>query len=212
MSGQQYPTWFSRGSFADAAGSRPEGFFRAIARFARRRPGHRFRCWSAARLVRILSAEDDGNGGPALGGGQTPRAAGTALCLGDLWCRRIDARAHPCDGPPHPPCGLRRLYSCERRYSKPPHWPRSSRHSFQSPALLSRRSGLLLQPDNYPLQNNGLRRLRASRSLISRAATRNRPTAQQGAPAILYCSSALEARLMSYDLPSAETAFGESLQ
>ena len=38
-----------------------------------------------------------------MGGGQAARTAGAALCLGDLRRRRLDPRAHPSHGPPHPP-------------------------------------------------------------------------------------------------------------
>ena len=58
----------SKGSFTDAE-------LADAARPARRRPGQRFRRRPAAHLVRVLSAEDPGDGGAAVGRDQAARTA-----------------------------------------------------------------------------------------------------------------------------------------
>ena len=56
-----------------------------------------------ARFVRVLSAEDRGDGEESLGGGRSGlRRCIAEFRLGDLRRRRLDARAHPRDGAAHP--------------------------------------------------------------------------------------------------------------
>ena len=50
------------------------------------------------RLVRVLPAEDPGNGGQPMGGGAAARTARPGFRFGHLRGRRLDARAHPRDG------------------------------------------------------------------------------------------------------------------
>ena len=54
------------------------------------------------RLLRVLPAEDRRDGGAAVGHGHEAAAAEAAFRLGDLWRRRLDARAHRPHGAPHP--------------------------------------------------------------------------------------------------------------
>ena len=49
------------------------------------------------RLLRVLPAEDAGDGGEALAVDRAAGAAGADLRLGHLRRRRLDPRAHPCD-------------------------------------------------------------------------------------------------------------------
>ena len=61
-----------------------------------------FDAGSAAHLVRVLPAEDAGDGGAAVGRDQAAGTAAAALRLGDLRRRRLDPRAHPRDGAANP--------------------------------------------------------------------------------------------------------------
>ena len=61
-----------------------------------------FDAGSAAHLVRVLPAENGGNGRAAVGRDQAAGAAAAALCVRDLRRRRLDPRAHPRDGAAHP--------------------------------------------------------------------------------------------------------------
>src|SRR5665213_1636023 len=56
----------------------------------------------AACLLRVLPAEDGGDGSEAVGHGEAGRVARPALRLGDLRCRRLHPRADPCHGAAHP--------------------------------------------------------------------------------------------------------------
>ena len=56
----------------------------------------------APRLLRILSAQDAGDGEEAVADGEAHRAAGAALRLGHLRRRRLDPRAHPRHRAAHP--------------------------------------------------------------------------------------------------------------
>ena len=63
--------------------------------------GHRA-LQSPEDLLRVLPAEDRGDGAHAVGDHQAAGAACPQFRLGDLWRRRIDPRAHPFDHRPHP--------------------------------------------------------------------------------------------------------------
>ena len=54
------------------------------------------------RLVRVLPAEDRRDGSAAVGHRDPAGAAEAALRVGDLWRRRLDARAHGAHGQAHP--------------------------------------------------------------------------------------------------------------
>src|SRR6266700_4858288 len=56
----------------------------------------------ARDLLRVLSPEDRGDGEEPVGDDQAPGAARTQFRLGDLWRRRLHARAHPRHHRPHP--------------------------------------------------------------------------------------------------------------
>ena len=61
----------------------------------RRGPPHR-------RVVRILPAQQRGDGEDPVGVDRAAGAAGAEFRLGHLWRRRLDARAHACDRQAHP--------------------------------------------------------------------------------------------------------------
>src|SRR5207244_8194305 len=86
---REHAARFSRRNFIDAPGSE----LGPIVRPARRRSGQRFRCRSAARLLRILSTKDGRNGAAAVGGGEAPRTFGSAFFIGDLLCELVDPTA-----------------------------------------------------------------------------------------------------------------------
>ena len=56
----------------------------------------------ARDLLRVLSAENRGDGEEPVGDHQAAGAAGAQFRLGDLWRRRLDPRAHPFHHRPHP--------------------------------------------------------------------------------------------------------------
>ena len=69
----------------------------------RTQPLHRYRQRTAdPRLVRILSAEDRGDGTDAVGGDRAAGAAAAEFRLGHLRRRRLDPRAHARDRQAHP--------------------------------------------------------------------------------------------------------------
>src|SRR5713226_5787965 len=53
-------------------------------------------------FLRVLPAEDRGDGAQPVGDHQASGAAGAQFRLGDLWRRRIHPRAHPFHHHPHP--------------------------------------------------------------------------------------------------------------
>src|SRR5487761_440857 len=71
-------------------------------RFAGCRSACRHRSETAARFLRILPAEDGGDGGQAVADGQAHRVAWSAFRIGDLWRRRLDPGAYPRDRLAHP--------------------------------------------------------------------------------------------------------------